>query len=140
MDIIGEIQVKGSCSNAMEAAEELELIWEALSYYNHETGGEKTPNLIEANRHVDNFNAKFKINVYYDGKDTKQAAVKFAIAETEVYYGRTYYDVIPIIEFNDGSKYKIEEFFTEHAFGDLIDSFYELCESYDEVFGFTMEM
>ena len=139
MDILGEIQAKGSCSNAIEASEELEAMWDELSYYDYETDREKTPDLTEANRHLDNFNAKFNINIYYDGTDTKQAAVKFALAKDEEYYGRTYYDIIPVIEFNDGSKYKVEEFFTENAFSELIDSFYELCESYDEVFGFSIE-
>lgn len=140
MDILGQIQAKGSCSNALEAFDELEAMWDELSYYDDETGKQKNPNLNEANRHLDNFNAKLKVNVYYDGTDTKQAAVKFALAEEEEYSNRVYYELIPIIEFNDGSKYKIEEFFTEDAFSELVDSFYELCESYDEVFGFSMEV
>ena len=140
MDILGAIQVKGSCSNAIEASEESEAMWDALSDYDWETGNSKTPDLNEANRHLDNFNAKFKINVYYDGTDTRQAAVKFALSShTDDYSDYTYYDLIPILEFNDGSKYKIEEFFTENAFGSLVESFYALCESYAEVFGFSIE-
>ena len=140
MDILGEIQVKGSCTNALEASEELEAMWDALSNYDSETGASKKPDLNEGNRHLDNFNAKIKIYVYYDGKDTRQAAVKFALSSyTDDYYDETYYDLIPILEFSDGSKYKIEEFFTENAFGGLVESFYELCESYAELFGLSIE-
>lgn len=140
MDILGEIQVKGSCSNALEASEELDAMWDALSTYDWETDTRRQPDLNEANRHLDNFNAKIKINMYYDGKDTRQAAVKFALSSyTDDYYDETYYDLIPILEFSDGSKYKIEEFFTENAFGGLVESFEKLCESYAEVFGFSIE-
>ena len=136
VDILGEIQVKGLCANIEEAYEELDAMWEELSDYDWETGYSKTPNVNEANRHLDNFNAKISLYVYYDGTDTRQATVKYALQSETDYWGDTYYEVIPILEFGDGSKYKIEEFFTEKAFGGLVDSFYELLESYGEVFEF----
>ena len=140
MQILDEIQIKGSCSNAIEVAEELEAMWDELSHYYPETGEEKNPNLDEAKRHLNNINAKFKIYVYYDGTDVKQATITLALSSyTYEWDDYTYYDVIPILEFSDGSKYKIEEFFTENAFSNLIDSFYELYEAYYEVFGFSIE-
>lgn len=132
MDILGEIQAKGSCTNALEASESLGYMWEALYEDN-------TANVSEAKRHLDNFNAKLNINVYYDGNDTKQASIQFDLASHSD-YDWVYYDLIPVIVFPDGSKYKIEEFFTENAFGEFVDSFYELCESFDEVFGFSIEV
>lgn len=130
MDIIGEIQVKGTCSNAVEASESLEAMWDALYDGN-------TANMTEAKRHLDNFNSKFKLNVYYDGTDVKQATVAFDLETYEdEYYDYVDYDLIPIIIFEDKSKYKVEEFFTENAFGSLIDSFEALCESFNELFAF----
>ncbi|MBQ3607413.1 MAG: hypothetical protein II991_03865 [Bacteroidales bacterium] len=132
LDILGEIQAKGSCTNAMEAVESLELMWNAL--YDGNTADEN-----EAKRHLDNFNAKININVYYDGKDTKQAAVAFELSKYEYDYDNWVdYDLIPVIVFSDGSRYKVEEFFTENAFGELADNFYEFCESFAEVFGFEI--
>lgn len=123
LDIIGEIQVKGSCSDAFEAAESLDLIWDAL--YN---SGSET----DAERHLNNLNSKIDFNVYYDGGSKKQASVEFDL-QCYKYDADEYWSLIPVIVFNDGSKYKIEEFFTENAFGDLIESFEAFCESFAEV-------
>ncbi len=132
MDIIGEIQAKGSCSNAVEATESIEQMWDALY-------SGSSASVSEAKRHLDNFNTKININVYYDGTDVKQASIAFDLETYEDRYDDyVYYDIIPIIVFEDGSKYKIEEFFTENAFGDLVDSFYEFCESFADVFGFEL--
>ena len=133
-DLLGEIQGKGSCTNAVEAFESLNAMWDALysDYGNN-------PDLNEAERHLDNFNAKFNIGVYYDGGNKEQAKIKFDLSAYANDYGDSSYDLIPIIEFNDGSKYKIEEFFTEDAFEELIDNFYALCDSFSEVFGFSVE-
>ena len=128
LDILSEIQVKGTCSNAIEASESLEMMWDAL--YN-----DSTADLTEAKRHLDNFNAKFGLDVYYDGTDVKQATVAFDLESYE-YDDYVDYDLIPIIVFGDGSKYKVEEFFTENAFGSLIDSFEALCKSFTDLFGF----
>lgn len=138
MDILGQIQVKGTCTNAMEAYEELDAVYYELNDYDWETGNSKNPNENEARRHLNNFNAKLSLNIYYDGGNTKQASVEFDIAKyVDNYDGWVSYDIIPILVFNDGSKYKIEEFFTENAFGDLVDNFYELCESFEDLLGYS---
>ena len=93
----------------------------------------------DVKRHLDNFNAKIKIDVFYDGNNTKQASVEFDLGKIEYEYDYYYYDLIPIIVFTDGSKYKIEEFFTENAFGELVDNFLALCESFGELFGLSIE-
>lgn len=131
MDILGEIQAKGSVSNVMEASESLDAMWDAL-YDGY------SPDESSAKRHLDNFNAKLDLNVYYDGTGVKQASIEFDLSkEEDYYYGDVYYELIPIIVFGDGSRYKVEEFFTENAFGDLVDSFYEFAESFEDVFGFA---
>lgn len=142
LDIIGEIQAKATCTDALEAYESIDAMWEALSSYDYETGYSKTPNESEARRHLNNFNSKMSINVYYDGGTNSQAKVEFELACDKYDYSwgtEEYWYTIPVIVFNDGSKYKVEEFFTENAFNELINSFYEFCESYDKVLGFTME-
>lgn len=130
LNILDEIQVKGTCSNAVEAYESLDLMWDALYRYD-------TADMTEAKRHLDNINAKINLNVYYDGTDVKQATVAFDLESyKDDYSGYENYNLIPIIIFEDGSRYKIEEFFTESAFGELIDSFQEFCSSFEELVGF----
>ena len=124
VDIMGAMQIKGSCPSlnaVMEIIEDSdpqsERDWERI---------------------VNNLNTKFDIKVYYDGGNAIQSIINFEPRWQDGTYSSYWCE--PAIEFNDGSKYKIEEFFTEDAFGELVDSFYELCESYDEVFGFSMEV
>lgn len=126
LDILGEIQAKGTCSDALEAFNSYDAIWEALYDYADEN---------EAQKHLNNFNSKIAISIYYDGGSEKQAAVDFKLASEEYDYGTDWY-LIPVILFPDGSMYKIEEFFTENAFGELMESFETFCESFAEVFAF----
>lgn len=145
VDIIGQIQVYGKCSDGMEAYEELDAMYEELSRYDDE-GNEKTPNENEAQRHMSNFNTKFDLNVYYDGGSNKQAGIEFEIISYPADYDRNgdglinnddcYYDIAPVIVFNDGSRYKVEEYFTEDSFSSIIESFEAFCNSFAEVIGF----
>lgn len=132
LDILGEIQARGTCSDAKEAAESIYAMWDALN------SGD-TANETDARRHLNNFNSKIDIAIYYDGGTNKQASIEFDLA-CEEYDGWEYWYTIPIIVFNDGSKYKVEEFFTEDAFEELIKCFEEFLDSYDEVIGFSKEV
>lgn len=136
VDILGQIQVYGKCSDGMEAYEELNAVWEA-----YDAGSES-----EAQRHMNNFNAKFELSVYYDGGSNKQAGIEFEIISYPADYDRNgdglinnddcYYDIAPVIVFNDGSRYKVEEYFTEDSFSSIIESFEAFCDSFAEVIGF----
>ena len=147
LDILGEVQVIGSCSNAIEASEEIDAFWDAL-YNDKNIADENT-----AKRHLDNFNAKFDFGVFYDKGNNKQADLVFEyrhnpgenvdwdINNDGVVNGydryESYYELFPVIVFNDGSRYSVEEYFTEDAFGNLVDSIYDVCDSFSEMFGFS---
>lgn len=143
VDILGEIQVVASCSNANDAIESSDKFWQAARSDDENT----------ARRHLDNLNAKFDTGVFYDKGNNKQAQIIFDFTR-EVYDAEwdsngdglinsldTYieYYLMPIIVFNDGSKYAIDEYFTEEAFGELITSFEEFCSNYAGLFGFIEE-
>lgn len=132
IDILGQIQVYGTCSNAIEASEELEAMWNALYGY--------TVNESDAQRHLNNFNAKLDLGVYYDGGNNRQATVEFELAHYVDDCGWEDYDLIPVIVFNDGSRYKLEEYFTESSFGSFIESFEAFCDSFAEVIGYEEEL
>lgn len=143
VDILGEIQVVASCSNANDAIESYDKFRQAA----------RSDDENAARRHLDNLNAKFDTGVFYDKGNNKQAQIIFDFTR-EVYDAEwdnngdglinsldTYieYYLMPIIVFNDGSKYAIDEYFTEEAFGELITSFEEFCSNYAGLFGFIEE-
>lgn len=144
IDILGELQVIGTCSNALEANDAIEAFWDTLR--------ENNPDEKTAQRHLDNFNAKFDFGVFYDKGNNRQADLEIEylhnmgeeagwdINGDGIVNGNDryddYYSLFPIIVFNDGSKNSIEEFFTEEAFGNLIEDFYNFCENFGEMFGF----
>ena len=150
LDILGEVQVIGFCSNAMEASDEMEAFWDAL-YSDGDVVNENA-----AQRHLGNFNAKFDFGVFYDKGNNRQADLEFEyrhnpgeeadwdingdglVNGNDRYNG--YYEFFPVIVFNDGSRYSVEEYFTEDAFGNLVEDFYEFCESFGEVFGVEDEV
>lgn len=128
-DILGQIQVKGSCSNAMELVDIMDSFYEAAELE------DKT----KMDRAMNNINSKLDIGVYYDEGSNRQASVEFEY-EKDVYYwddqNEYYdYDIIPIIVFEDNSRYTIDDYFTEKAFSSLIDKFETFGEKYSELFG-----
>ena len=145
-DIMGEIQIFGTCSDAISASESLDAMWDAL--YDG-----STPNLSTAERHLNNFNAKFDFGVYYDKGNNKQAKVEFELDKQTYDYGwdvngdgivngndvYTDYDLVPVIVFNDNSRYMVEEFFAGNAFNSLIEAFESYCEKLSEIFGYFVE-
>lgn len=142
LDILGEIQVVGTCSDVNKANDEINSIYRALSDYDYETGNSKTPDEAAAARHTENLNRLVDFAVYYDNGSNKQADIEF-----EYYYGLieeewgtfSEYGLYPVIVFNNGSRNKIEDFFTEEAFSSLIDSVQEFGDSYETVFGWFFE-
>lgn len=153
VDILGEVQMKGTCSNAKDASDALEAYWDALRNWDDETGNEKTPDETTALRHLGNFNAKINLGVYYDGTETRQATVVFEMDKytEEAYWDRngdgvtneldayTYYDLIPVIVFGDGSRYTVEDYFTEEAFERLLDRVEDYEDDYNDLIGTIVE-
>ena len=87
-------------------------------------------------------NANASAAIYYTNGNTKIAdVVAQPMAYEEYQYnwdtGREekviYYDPAPVLLFTDGSKFAVDEYFTEMAFGDLIDAAEALWESYAEI-------
>ena len=78
---------------------------------------------------------------YVDSKEKIANVAAEAIAYEEwVYSGETgesqrvtYYDAAPVIVFADGSKWAIDDYFTEAAFGTLLDSAESLWDRYMEL-------
>lgn len=71
------------------------------------------------------------IAVYNDTKE-KVADVIMSVA-SESYDGKKMYYAEPILLFADGSKFAFDEYFTERAFGNLVERIEELAEQMDDM-------
>lgn len=80
--------------------------------------------------------------LYYTGNNEKIADVKAEPVADEYWdwdYNtnqevlKTYYTPMPILVFTDGSKFAVDQYFTEVAFGNLIDAAEELMNKYIEL-------
>lgn len=117
IDILGQLQVKGSCSNVMTLMDHMENLWGAS-------------NDSAAERAADNINNLLDLGIYFDGSSSKQADLVMDYYLYEDYWGDEFYEIEPIIEFSDGSKYAFYEYFNEDDFEDLIDTFELWIEKY----------
>lgn len=147
VDVIGEVQMKGSCSDAKELSEAMDEYYDALSYWDDNDGysTRKQPDETAALRHLNNINAKIDISVYYNlDYSKKQAHVEFEMYKErsewdengDGNYDNDYdYDLMPVIVFNDNSRYAVEDYFTEEAFKNLLDKSEAFAEEYDALFG-----
>ena len=135
VDILGEVQLKGKCSDAKAAYEAYEAYFDALSRYDN-NGNRREPDESTARRHLNNLNACFDMGVYYDLGNNRQAKVIFDMDKHwDEWDDMAYYDIKPLIVFENGMSYSIEEYFTEEAFELLIQRFGEASEDYSDLLG-----
>lgn len=128
MDIMQKIQIAGKCSDYDEFAKAVE------NFYNAE-------NDTDRQRYLANINAKVNLGVYYDLGSNKQASLVFKQTYNPVEWGEDYehYGLTMMIEFNDGSIYTFDEFFSDNIFEALMESVSGFSDSWEKVFGFEME-
>lgn len=128
LDIMGQIQVVGTFSDVFEAERVSENLWEALD----------EDNTSSVENYLEDLNEMLDLGVYYDNGSNRQASVELEIESHDDGW-EEYYSIVPVLVFTDDSRHSIEDFFTQQAFGSVVDSFYALVESYSEVFGIFAE-
>lgn len=74
-------------------------------------------------------NEKVKLIIAYNDTDEKVADIVLQVSRDD----EDDYYVEPILLFPDGSKYAFENYFTETAFGDLIDAIEELADDFEDM-------
>lgn len=120
-DILGEVQIKGSCNDVMNLAEILEKAED-----NEENEGNFKSYTSQANELID-------LGVYY-GASTKQAYIKLEPFEEDD-WGYKYWVSEPVICFADGTSYStFEAFFDEGSFSDFIDAVNDLANDYENTY------
>lgn len=118
IDLLGKMQIKGSCPDAKSINSIME---------NADPQSEK-----DWDRIVNNLNTKYNLNVYFNGGSTSQAIMNLEARYEDDSYG-PYYWTEPAIEFNDGSRYLLYEYFTEDNFSDTIEGAESFVEKYERL-------
>lgn len=123
IDLLGSMQIKGTCPDANSIASIID---------NADPQSEK-----DWDRIVNNVNTKYNLNVYFNGSSTSQAIINL-----EARWNDGSYWTEPAIEFNDGSRYLLYEYFTESNFSGTIEEAESFVEKYERLieryFGFLL--
>ena len=127
LSIVGEGDFKGMY-------EEIERLDEEYNYWDENWN--KLPDVEkeycdEVCKYV---NEKVEIVLLYNDTMERVANIVFStIKYVDDYDGYIDYDIEPILVFPDGSKFSFEEYFTEKAFGSLIDAAEALAEEFNSL-------
>lgn len=78
-------------------------------------------------------NEKVKITLVYNDTKEKVADIVMQVTSYDDDYYDKNYEMEPILLFPDESKYAFEDYFTERAFGDLIDRIEEIAEEIEDM-------
>lgn len=124
------IVAEGDFKGMYEEIEEIEDMYDTWD------GGEYLPDQAkkESDAICEYVNEKVEIVLLYN--DTKERVANIVMSTSryyDEYDGYTYYGVEPILVFPDGSKFAFEEYFTEKAFGDLINVVQRLAEEFESI-------
>lgn len=123
LDILGRVQIQGTISQVREFVNYMDR---AESNDNNEREFKSNVNLA---------NSLMNLNLFYDGKSTKQAEVRLEAFEEENWDGERYWETEPVLYFKDGTSYStFEAFFNDVDFKSVIDMFEELLDNYEELF------
>ena len=118
-NILGEIQVAGSCSDIKRMED----------FVDTDINSEN-----DLERMVGNMNSLLDLVVYYDGTSAAQATIELEpMVEFDSYYGDYYYWVEPVIVFEDNSRYLFYEYFNEDDFEYLIKKFERMLDNYQNM-------
>jgi hypothetical protein len=90
----------------------------------------KSSDETTAKRAADNMTILMKnIGIFYDGGSQKRAWV-----EAEAFQKRSgYWNVRPVVCFDDGTKYAFDEYFTESSWKTVIDSANKVIRDFDNL-------
>ena len=131
MDILGKVQIKGTCDNIGMLKDALENADDYHNQYDEQ----------KVRQYVNQANNLLKASVYYYSKPEVRATLKFDVDQDESYRwdyntGQSYmtYRYFPTasISFPDGSSYFMANYFNEDAFKSLVDMFNDLTKKVED--------
>lgn len=122
LDIIGKVQIQGTLSD----------IRKFVDYLNEAKRNDTSEKTYKS--YINQANSLADVNLFYDGKNVKQATIKLEPFAEEKWNGSTFWETEPLIYFNDGSSYStFKAFFNEKDFKKVIDTFKNLANKYADL-------
>ena len=122
LDILGKIQIQGTLSDVRKFA----------NYLEDASDNDRDEKNFKS--YISQANSLADVNLFYDGKNVKQATILLEPFADENWNGRTYWEVEPVVYFYDGSSYStFEAFFNEKDFKKTIDTFKTLANKYADL-------
>ena len=120
-DILGEVQVNAECPNFKNLYDGVRLLGEAEGM-----------DLI--NNRVNEVNDAFSAKLRFDNTSTTQAIFELEATEEEDEWD-SYVHFYPVMVFaSNGSRYSLDDYFTETAFEDLIDAVERLADQFEDFY------
>lgn len=121
LNVLGEVQIKGTCSDGAKLADLLEK------------ADDNDEDEADFKSYINQANELINLGVYYFGSSTNQASLKLEPFEEDD-WGYRYWDTEPVIYFSDGTSYStFEAFFDEDSFEDLVNTFEKWLDSFEKL-------
>lgn len=122
-DLLGEVQVEAECPN-------FKNLYDAAIYL------DEADDIDAANQWLAEVNKAYTVKLCFDNTSATQATIEMEVAEErEEWY--SYFYVYPVIVFaSNDSRYSLDEYFTESAFSDLIDTVEDLIEDFEDQYDY----
>lgn len=125
VNILDEVQIKGTCSNVKTFANYLD---KADQFEENES---------QFKSYVNQANSLLNLGIYFNGGSMRQAKVQLECFEDGYAYEK-YWTYEPVLVFDDNSTYStFTAFFNETSFREVINSFEDLVRSYEKLIEFA---
>ncbi len=125
VNILGEVQIKGTCSNVKTFADYLD---KADQFEENES---------QFKSYVNQANSLLNLGIYFNGGSMRQAKVQLECFE-DGYANWKDWTYEPVLVFDDNSTYStFTAFFNETSFREVINSFEDLVRSYEKLIEFA---
>lgn len=130
VNVLGQVQIRGNCPDGVEFGKAWNE-WDDEVY-----DAWYTKNTDKLDPAMDKINSCVNLGVYYDMRSDRQARIEFEWeAYGELGYSGSGIDSYLVIVFGDGSRYALDDYFTEEAFSYLFDTYESFIEDYEELLG-----
>lgn len=121
LNIIGKVQLEGSIND----------IHSFVDYLDESDGDYSESEKTRVESALKKANKLMNAYVYYDNNGVRQAQITIEGVLEDTWYGDNYYEVMPVLNFTDGSRYStFEAFFNDDDFASTIKAFKRLVNKY----------